>query len=58
MKNLIDYNDFKWESDYDGEELGYEEVHVVGLYTLKAYPEILVYIDTENHVLIDAAVMR
>ena len=44
----MDYSKLHWYSDWNGDEVGYDEVLVVGLYSLIDFPEINMYIDTEN----------
>jgi hypothetical protein len=48
------YDELIWSSDWNGDEVGYPEVEVVGLYSLKAYPYIYMYIDTENNRILEA----
>jgi hypothetical protein len=55
---LINFNDFRWESDYNGDEVGHNDVSVVGQYTLIDYPEINVYVDTEKGVIIEIWVSK
>ena len=50
---MINWDDFHWSSDWNGDEVGYDDVDVVGLYTMKAYP-INVYIDVMNGKILDA----
>lgn len=45
---MIDYRELHWWSDWDGEEVGYDNVPVVGLYAVKSVPQINMYIDTET----------
>lgn len=40
-----------WQSNWDGHELGYDEVEVIGLYTLKD-TTLNFYIDMENNMII------
>lgn len=41
-----------WNSDWDGEEIGYEDVLVVGLYSVQD-ADIDIYIDTETGRILD-----
>ncbi|WP_202809283.1 hypothetical protein [Staphylococcus equorum] len=43
-----------WSSDWNGDELGMDEILVTGLYTVKENPEISYYIDTETGIILDA----
>lgn len=43
-----------WSSDWNGDELGMDEILVNGLYTVKENPEISYYIDTETGIILDA----
>lgn len=43
----IDYNRLHWESDWNGYEVGHNDVCHVGLYRIPNFP-IWVYIDTEK----------
>lgn len=43
-----------WSSDWNGDELGMDEILVIGLYTVKETPEISYYIDTETGIILDA----
>lgn len=43
-----------WSSDWNGDELGMDEILVIGLYTVKENPEISYYIDTETGIILDA----
>lgn len=44
----IDWKNFVWSSDWDGEDVDYPNVPVVGLYRLKG-TEIYFYIDIEEN---------
>lgn len=41
----LDYRKLHWQSDWNGDEVGYPERCVIGYYT---YRELNLYIDTEN----------
>lgn len=41
----LDYNELHWQSDWNGDEVGYSDRNVVGYYTKD---NINFYIDTEN----------
>lgn len=47
--------DLMWSSDWMGEEVGYPDVIIVGLYTYQPNvgPEISLYIDIENGIVLD-----
>ena len=50
----LEFNkDLLWESDWNGYEVGYEDIEVVGLYKLKD-TEIYFYIDMENNKMLEA----
>lgn len=51
---MLDWNDLHWYSDWNGYEVGYPDIEVVGLYALKMNPKILFYVDTENQKIINA----
>lgn len=42
-----------WQSDWNGEEVGFPDVPVVGLYSIPEQP-IQYYVDTENGVVLEA----
>jgi hypothetical protein len=51
---VLEYNkDLLWQSDWNGFEIGYEEVAVVGLYQL-VNTELYFYIDMENQKILEA----
>ena len=43
---------YKW-GEWSGEETGYNDVLTVGLYSLKYFPEINLYIDIENETVLE-----
>ena len=45
-----------WQSDWNGYEVGYPEVPVVGLYTSVEYPEMSFYVDTENGIILEVMI--
>lgn len=50
----LHYNkELLWESDWNGDEVGFDDVPVVGLYRLKG-TEVYFYIDSETHTILDA----
>ena len=49
----FNYEDFYWSSDWNGDEAGYPEVNVVGLYTHKE-TGVDVYVDVENMHILEA----
>lgn len=49
----MNYSKLHWWSDWSGDEIGYDEALVVGLYSLIDFPEIHMYIDVDNDVIID-----
>lgn len=51
--NKLDYVNDHWQSDWNGDEVGFPDVPVVGLYSLKNQP-IDYYVDTETGVILDA----
>ncbi|AYP68330.1 hypothetical protein PQE75_gp149 [Bacillus phage vB_BcoS-136] len=57
MVKLELHKDLLWESDWDGEDVGYEDIHVVGLYRL-ANTNVYVYIDMENMKILEAWEMK
>jgi hypothetical protein len=42
------FDNFIWESDYNGYEVGYDDIDVVGLYRLKN-TSLYIYINYENN---------
>ena len=44
----MNYDDLIWLSYLNGDEVGYDNINVVGLYYLKIMPEIAMYIDIDN----------
>ena len=50
---VIDLVDFRWQSDWNGYEVGYDDIDVVGLYSMKKYP-IDVYMDYETGNILEA----
>lgn len=45
----LEYNiDLLWQSDWDGQEVGFDDINIVGLYTLKE-TTINFYIDMESN---------
>ncbi|TKH08503.1 hypothetical protein FC678_20095 [Peribacillus simplex] len=53
MRCHINYTDLMWQNDWDGEEVGYDEIHVVSLYVLKLNPNINILIDLENNKILE-----
>lgn len=45
-------DDLHWQSDWDGSEVGYDDVLVVGLYQLRD-TDVYFYIDMENLVILE-----
>ena len=50
----VDYSLLHWWSDWCGDETGHDDVPVIGLYALKDFPNIEVYIDVENERVVEA----
>lgn len=48
-----DYVNDLWSSDWNGEDVGYPEIDIVGLYTLKDKP-VHYYVNTETGVVLEA----
>lgn len=42
-----------WQSDWNGDEVGWDDVLVVGLYRMKNAP-VMYYVDTETSTILDA----
>lgn len=58
----MDYNKLHWHSDWTysevyGKESEYGDI-ALGLYSIKDFPDIHMYIDTENEEVIDVWLMR
>lgn len=54
----LQYNeDLIWQSDWNGNEVGYDEVDIVGLYRFKNGDEIYVYIDMESNQILEVFCM-
>lgn len=51
MKNI--YEKLRWQSDWNGYEVGHDDIEAVGLYTLPDYP-IDVFIDCETGKIVEA----
>lgn len=49
----MDYRKLHWHSDWNGYEVGYDDVSVVGLYSIRDFPELSAYVDTENEVFLE-----
>ena len=49
----IDYTKYHWSSDWNGDEVGFDDVNVVGLYFIPD-SSISYYVDTENGYVLDA----
>lgn len=49
----IDYTKDRWSSDWNGDEVGFDDVNVVGLYSVLD-TSISYYVDTENGYVLDA----
>ena len=49
----VDYTADLWSSDWNGYEVGFDDVNVVGLYSIPDSP-ISYYVDTENGYVLDA----
>ena len=50
---IVDYTEDHWWSDWNGDEVGFDDVNVVGLYSIPDSP-ISYYVDTENGYVLDA----
>ena len=49
----VDYTKDHWSSDWNGDEVGFDDVNVVGLYFIPN-STISYYVDTENGYVLDA----
>jgi len=49
----IDYTTDRWSSDWNGDEVGFDDVNVVGFYTIPD-SSISYYVDTETGYVLDA----
>ena len=49
----VDYTKDRWSSDWIGYEVGFDDVNVVGLYSIPDSP-IYYYVDIENGYVLDA----
>ena len=49
----IDYTKDRWSSDWNGDEVGFDDVYVVGLYSLPD-STISYYVNVENGYVLDA----
>ncbi len=52
MNAIIPFENLVWQSDWNGEECGYDDIDVVGLYNLK-YTNIYLYINVENGLVLE-----
>lgn len=48
----VSYADLHWSSDWNGDEVGYDDIPVVGLYSFKG-TEIYVYLNTEDGTILE-----
>lgn len=48
----VSYQDLHWSSDWNGDEVGYDDIPVVGLYSFKG-TEIYVYLNTEDGTILE-----
>lgn len=48
------HQNFVWSSDWSGDEVGFPESLIVGLYSLRVNPDIYFYIDMESLEILDA----
>jgi hypothetical protein len=53
MIQLLFNKDLLWESDWNGDEVGYDDVLVVGCYRL-ANTNVYLYIDMETYTILEA----
>lgn len=51
--NIVNYTEHRWSSDWNGDEVGFDDVDVVGLYSVPN-SVISYYVDTENGCVLDA----
>jgi hypothetical protein len=49
----VSYANLHWSSDWNGDEVGFDDVLVVGLYSFADAPHIYIYLDTENGTILD-----
>lgn len=47
-----DYNIDHWLSDWNGDEVGFDEIQIVGMYSVKEKPDIQYYVDTETGIVL------
>lgn len=47
-----DYNNDHWLSDWNGDEVGFDEIQIVGMYSVKEKPDIQYYVDTETGIVL------
>lgn len=53
MNAIINFKDLTWSSDFNGNELGYDEIPVVGLYTWKTDFSVSFYINMETNEILE-----
>ena len=53
---MLSYDDLHWWSDWNGYEVGYPEIPVVGYYAMKLNPRVAFYIDTENERILEVLI--
>ncbi|MEX5935956.1 hypothetical protein [Mammaliicoccus sciuri] len=46
--DIREYYHDHWSSDWNGDEVGYDDISVVGLYVVKDSPDIHYYVNTET----------
>jgi hypothetical protein len=54
---MIRYDDLLWQSDWNGYEVGHDDINVIGFYSLKVNPDISFYIDVEKERIVEAFYM-
>lgn len=50
---VVDYTKLGWQSDWDGDEVGFDKVSVVGLYSDPNEEKVSYYIDMETNKIIE-----
>ena len=50
----VDWSIIHWWSDWSGEDVGRDDVLIVGYYALKDFPNVEIYIDVENERILEA----
>ena len=54
--DVIDYTKLGWSSDWNGEDVGYDNVSVVGLYSDPNNEDVMYYIDMDTNKILEVLI--